>query len=99
MVDRWTVASPTAPIDLATAPAWRLIITGATLRFVWRIPLLVGTLLTLVNQGARMAGGLEPMIMVPVVFNYLTPYVVSSLGFLAAQRVGANGSRQTETTR
>jgi len=93
------VASPTALIDVAAAPAWRLILTGATLRFVWRIPLLVGTLLTLVNQGARLAGGLEAAIMLPVVFNYLTPYVVSSLGFLAAQRVEGNGSTPAKTSR
>ncbi len=93
------MASPTAPIDLAAAPAWRLIITGATLRFVWRIPLLVGTLLTVVNQGARLASGLEAMIMLPVVFNYLTPYVVSSLGFLAAQRVEGDDSKPVGTSR
>ncbi len=93
------MASLTAPIDMAAAPAWRLIVTGATLRYVWRIPLLVGTLLTLVNQGTRLTGGFEAAVILPVVFNYVTPYVVSSLGFLAAQRIEGSGSTPAETSR
>lgn len=60
------MASLTAPIDMAAAPAWRLIVTGATLRYVWRIPLLVGTLLTLVNQGTRLTGGFDAAVILPV---------------------------------
>ncbi|MEM9133013.1 MAG: hypothetical protein AAF962_08725 [Actinomycetota bacterium] len=61
-----------------------LLLTGAALPAIWRIPLVVGTVLTVVNQGPSMR---QPSLatLLAVVVNYLTPYVVSSLGWLRAQ--------------
>lgn len=76
--------------DRLDGPAWKLIVTGATLRFVWRIPLIVGTLLTVVNQTGSLLDGRYTMAAVAVAANYATPYVVSSLGFLTFQRIKVN---------
>lgn len=69
------------------ADALRLIVTGATLRATWKIALVVGTILSIANQ-------LGPMVDDPgawltwlrVGFNYLVPFFVASIGYLAAFR-------------
>ncbi len=68
------------------APAWIIISRGATLPYVWRIPLVVGTLLSLVNLTPRLLDGPTAGSMVALAVNYTMPYVVSSLGFLRCQR-------------
>lgn len=53
-----------------------------------RIALIVGTLLTLVNQGGvLMSGDVDRMTIMRVAANYAIPYVVSSIGLLASYRV------------
>ncbi len=57
---------------------------GATVPTAGRIALVVGTWLTLMNQGDRIAAGEIPWL--KVVLNYATPFTVATLGFLAARR-------------
>lgn len=61
-----------------------MFLRGATVATAVRIALVVGTWLSLMNQGRAIAGGNPPW--VKIVLNYGTPFVVSSLGYLAARR-------------
>jgi hypothetical protein len=55
-----------------------------TLATAARIALVVGRWLSLMNQGQAIVYGHAPW--VKVALNYLTPFVVASLGYLAARR-------------
>jgi hypothetical protein len=61
-----------------------MFLRGATIRSGAQIALVVGTWLSLVNQGDPIVHGHPPWIKISL--NYATPFVVSSLGFLAARR-------------
>ena len=76
----------------------RLIYRGATFATAVRIAAVVGTLLTLVNQGQVMISGHFGIATVlRVAANYLIPYVVSSIGYLTPFRVTAEEpSRRTD---
>ena len=51
------------------------------------IALLVGTLLSLINQGSVIFGGhASDVTWIRVAFNYVVPFCVSSSGFFASQR-------------
>lgn len=52
------------------------------------IAAIVGTFLVLVNQGDRL-GDPTPGLLMRVVLTYLTPFVVSMLGWLSASRAAA----------
>lgn len=70
-----------------TQAAW-LICRGATFATSMRVALVVGTLLTLVNQGAALwSGPVDLPLMLRVVANYLIPYVVSGVGYLSSFRM------------
>ena len=75
---------PVEPTWVSTVDALRLFIHGATVASASRIALVVGTWLSLVNEGSALVHGHVPW--VKVVLNYVTPFVVASLGFLAARR-------------
>ena len=64
--------------------ALRLFARGATVATASRIALVVGTWLSLLNQGQAIADGHVPWL--KVALNYATPFVVASLGYLAARR-------------
>jgi len=64
--------------------AFGLFLRGATLATATRIGAVVGTWLSLMNQGRAIVDGNAPW--VKVALNYLTPFVVASLGYLAARR-------------
>lgn len=64
--------------------AMRLFVRGVTVPSATRIALVVGTWLSVVNQGAALVDG--DVAWAKVAVNYLTPFVVSSLGYLAARR-------------
>src|SRR5438105_4435602 len=64
--------------------AIRLFARGATVATASRIALVVGTWLSLMNQGRAIVDGNAPWVKVGL--NYLTPFVVASLGYLAARR-------------
>ena len=50
------------------------------------ITLLVGTWLTLFNQGdVLISGGVDSWLLVKVLLNYLTPFVVANAGLLSRQ--------------
>ena len=66
------------------AQAARLFVRGATVPTATRIAVVVGTWLSLMNQGHAIVHGRAPWL--KIALNYLTPFVVSSLGYLAARR-------------
>jgi hypothetical protein len=61
-----------------------LFLRGATLPTAVRLSLLVGTWLSLMNQGRPIIDGHPPW--VKLALNYLTPFAVASVGYLAARR-------------
>ena len=79
----------------AAPPVWRtypeaiaLILRGGTARACFKVALVVGTLLSAVNQGATIFGGhATAATWARVAVNYLVPYLVASTGYLAAFRV------------
>ncbi len=82
-------------MSLTTRPSWstygeavRVWFSRRTLRKTIKIALVVGTLLSLINQGSVVFGGRATWVTwVRVGFNYLVPFCVSSLGYLSATRV------------
>jgi hypothetical protein len=64
--------------------ACRLFLRGATFPSASRIALVVGVWLSLMNQGGPVFDGHPPW--VKLALNFLTPFVVASLGYLAARR-------------
>ena len=66
------------------ADAARLFLRGATVSTAARLSLVVGTWLSAMNHGRAIVDGHVPW--VKVILNYLTPFVVASLGYLAARR-------------
>lgn len=83
-------ASPAPRPDLLWSTprqAAALVCRGRTLPSVWRIALVVGTLLTAVNQGTVLtAGHPGAATWARLAANYVIPYTVSSLGLLRAYR-------------
>ena len=75
-------------------PAWStrrqalgLFTRGVTVRVAGGVALVVGTILTVVNQGSVVIGGeASRLTWIRVGVNYLTPYVVASIGFLGGCR-------------
>jgi len=64
-----------------------LFLTGATIKVGVRVSALVGTILSAVNQGSVIAGGHATWVTwIRVAVNYLTPFLVSSVGYLAGCR-------------
>jgi hypothetical protein len=64
-----------------------LCVRPSTLRRTIPIALVVGTLLTAINLGGTLLGGLAtPATWARVVSNFLIPFVISTLGFLSATR-------------
>ncbi len=88
-------AQPAPPPETWTtiADGLRLIGRGRTTRTAVPIALVVGTLLSGVNEGAEIAGGhahLATRIRAGV--NYAVLFTVASLGWLSARRVGQQRS-------
>ncbi|MGC0327268.1 hypothetical protein RKD23_000258 [Streptomyces sp. SAI-170] len=75
---------------MSAGEAPRLLATVFSAASLWRcvpIALLVGTLLSLVNQGAVIASGdATAATWWRVLFNYLVPFCVSSAGFFGCRR-------------
>jgi hypothetical protein len=81
-------ARPPTPTTWTTyGEAARMFIRGATVASAAWIALVVGTWLSFLNQAHLIAAGHPPWIKLGL--NYLTPFVVASLGFLAARRRGS----------
>ena len=64
--------------------ALRMFLRGVTVPSALRIAVVVGTWLSLMNQGHLILHGRPPWIRIAL--NYLTPFTVASIGFLAARR-------------
>jgi hypothetical protein len=81
------MSRPHNPVPLTWTGYWeavRIFLHGATVSAATPISLLVGTWLSLMNQGGPIFDGHPPWAKIAI--NYATPFVVSSLGFLAARR-------------
>ena len=73
------------------AQALRLFLTGRTARVAAPVAAVVGTLLSLLNQGYRlMDGSADRGTWIRVGLNYVVPFSVSSYGYLTARRVHAD---------
>jgi hypothetical protein len=83
-----TVAATTPPPTWGTPfEALRLVFLRTTLRRTIRIALVVGTLLSLINQAGVIFGGdASAVTWIRVAANYLVPFCVSSAGFLSATK-------------
>jgi hypothetical protein len=67
--------------------ALRIILRREHLRTTVKIALVVGTILTLINQADVIIGGdAKTFTWVKVGLNYCVPFVVSNLGLLAGKR-------------
>ncbi|AXT86029.1 hypothetical protein C6I20_13095 [Aeromicrobium sp. A1-2] len=67
-----------------------LLLQGATWRVSSRASLLVGTLLTAVNQGDQIVGGTIGWVGgARIAANYAIPYMVAGVGFLSGYRTAA----------
>ena len=82
-----TSGAPAPPSWSTAAEAARLWFAPNTLRKTLKICAIVGTLLSAINQGSVIwAGDATAATWVRVALNYLVPFCVSSIGFLAATR-------------
>ena len=87
VADREAALVVVAPTWATPREACALVLRRATLRRTLTIALLVGTILSLVNQGGVLAGGDASLVTWLRVFaNYVVPFCVSSAGFLSATR-------------
>lgn len=60
-----------------------------TARAATPVALLVGTVLSAVNEGGQIGGGdINWVVGVRVAVNYATPFVVASMGYLSSGRTG-----------
>ncbi len=65
-----------------------LVARGVTFRTGSRIAVVVGTLLTAINQGSVLVAGAETtMTWIRIGANYLIPFIVASIGYLSPLRV------------
>lgn len=56
------------------------------------IALIVGTILSAVNQGDHLVHGeVGPVIVLRIAANYITPWIVSSIGYVSARRRAGDG--------
>jgi hypothetical protein len=75
-----------------------LFLRGRTLRTALPTAFVVGTILCAVNQGSTLiAGDATTDTWLRMAFNYATPFVVASVGYLAARR-GPHRNRTTPTS-
>lgn len=82
-IQRRNVPPWSSPLD-----GCRVILSGVTARTCTRVALVVGTILSVVNQGAVIVGGdATAMTWVRIAFNYLVPFMVSSIGYIAPFRL------------
>jgi hypothetical protein len=82
-------------LALKLDPSGQLLVTrGATLRSCVPVALVVGCVLSAINEGARIAvGHAQWTTWVQVGLNFVVPFLVSSYGYLTAARVPGGSSR------
>lgn len=87
MAGRSRRAQPPGPSWARRRDAARLILSGATFHTASRVAVVVGAILTLVNQGeVLLRGEATAMTWVRAAFNFVVPYLVASIGYLAPLR-------------
>ena len=80
------------------AQAIQLVARGRTARAAAPVAAVVGTLLSLVNEGsALVAGTLPPVVLVRIAVNYAVPFVVASTGYLMASRLPPESPAEVRT--
>ncbi|MFN0090040.1 MAG: nitrate/nitrite transporter NrtS [Acidimicrobiales bacterium] len=80
-------SSRSVPAWSTVADAAKLILRGVTFHTASRVALVVGTLLSLVNQGSVIAAGNANAVTgARVAVNYLVPFTVASIGYLSPFR-------------
>ena len=80
-------ATPGAPSWRTPSEALRVVFLRSTLRKTVKIALVVGTILSLINQaGVIFDGRATYVTWLRVAANYFVPFCVSSTGFLSATR-------------
>lgn len=80
--------------ESAQASSWRtpaeavaLVLHGHTVRAATPITLIVGTILSFVNEGTEIASGTpHPSTWIRVAVNFVVPFCVASIGWLSARR-------------
>jgi len=85
----------------ASRPVWStrrqelvLFLRGVTVRVAGRVAIVVGTILSAVNQGSViLAGDATGFTWTRIAVNYLIPFVVASLGYLAGCRAEPGSPR------
>jgi hypothetical protein len=78
--------------------AARLIVVGATAPVAAKVALVVGTILSAANQGVALVDGTATWATwIRVGINYLVPYIVASVGYLAPFRVRRATDESTST--
>ena len=75
------------------AEALRLVLTGHTLRPAGPVALVVGTLLSAVNEGSVILGAqVSDVTFTRIAVNYAVPFLVASIGYLLACRTPPSDS-------
>jgi hypothetical protein len=78
----------TTPLDAA-----RLVARGVTFPTSSRVAAIVGTILSAINQGAVIVdGNASTATWIRVAVNFVVPFIVSSIGYLAPFRVARDGA-------
>ncbi len=83
------VRPASAPIQWSSyREAAGLVTRGVTFHTGSRIAVVVGTLLTTINQGSVLVAGAQTtMTWIRIGANYLIPFIVASIGYLSPLRV------------
>lgn len=88
-------ARRTVPAFSTLTEGFVLILRGYTLRIGLLVSGVVGTILSLVNQGTTLATGHETAVTwLRITTNFIVPFLVSSIGYVAPAR-RARGERST----
>jgi hypothetical protein len=99
----WPIVADQRVAETWTRPseAMRMFLRGHTVRTACPTALVVGTVLSAVNQGAVLVDGqASASTWLRIAINYLVPFLVASFGYLSARRaraIPASGTRQQET--
>ncbi len=86
---------PSGPATTRPRPTWHrpgqalhLVLTGQTFRTAGPVALVVGSILSAVNEASDIIDGtVTAATIVRIVVNFVVPYAVASLGFLMACKV------------
>jgi len=92
---------PVARVARRSRPLWRapheaviLLCSGRTFRPAAPVALLVGTVLSAVNEGSVIINGqVGTATAIRIGVNYIVPYLVASTGYLMACRTPPDGTR------